>query len=136
MDKAEAARAKFKDYVKDPNYIIRLEPHEGRVCVVRGGVVLADSERAIDLLEPRHMPIIYFPRQDVNLELLEATDHATHCPYKGDATYWSVVVAGDKAENAVWSYEAPITEVAGIKDLMAFYSSDMGASYGIEVVEP
>ena len=133
MDKAEAARAKFKDYVKDPDYIIRLEPHPGRVRVMRGDVVLADSERAVDLLEPKHIPIIYIPRDDVNLDLLTATDHVTHCPYKGNASYWSITGAGDLAENAVWSYEDPIEEVAGVKDLMAFYTADMGADFGIEV---
>jgi len=133
MTKAEEQRKKFADFQKDPDYAIELVPHGRPVRAVRNGTVLAESDAAIDLLETRHRPVVYFPRTDVNTHLLTRTGHATHCPYKGDASYWSVTGAGEAAENAVWSYEDPIQDVAGMKDYVAFYSDDMGAGFDIRI---
>jgi uncharacterized protein (DUF427 family) len=106
---------------REPAHTISFEPCAKRVRVQFNGETVADSTRVHLLHETRHLPVYYFPRADVRMELLTRTDHATHCPYKGDASYWTVTVGERSAENAVWSYEDPIPEVAGIKDCMAFY---------------
>ena len=109
-------------YHKYPDYRVDLEPHSTRVQVRLGEETIADSERALRVLETRHDPVIYLPREDVRMELLERTDHETFCPFKGEASYWTVRAAGRVEENAVWSYEAPFDQVAGLKDYVAFYT--------------
>jgi uncharacterized protein (DUF427 family) len=98
-----------------------VEPSPKRVRVMFNGTTVADTLRAGLLLEAGHMPVYYFPREDVRMDLLERTDHCTHCPYKGDASYWTVTVGNGRAENAVWSYEEPLPEMARLKDYLAFY---------------
>lgn len=100
---------------------ITFEPSPKHVRVVFNGKTVADTLRAGLLLEAGHMPVYYFPREDVRLDLLERTDHRTHCPYKGDASYWTLTVGGRRIENAVWSYEEPFPEMAQIKGWLAFY---------------
>jgi uncharacterized protein (DUF427 family) len=67
------------------------------------------------------------PRADADMTLLARTMHSTHCPYKGDAAYYSVVVDGRTSENAAWTYEAPYAAVLQIKDHLAFYPSRVDA---------
>ena len=102
-------------------YRISLEPHPHRVKVVFDGIALADSDRAVVLRETRHAPVVYFPKADVRMDLLEPTGYRTHCPFKGDATYWSVEVGERRVENAVWAYEEPIAEAAPLAEHVAFY---------------
>jgi adenylate cyclase len=102
-------------------YRISTEPHPRRVKIVFDGVVLADSERAVRLRETRHEPIVYLPKADVRMDLLAPTAHRSHCPFKGDASYWSIEVGDRRAENAVWAYEEPIGEAARIAGHVAFY---------------
>jgi uncharacterized protein (DUF427 family) len=85
------------------------------------GVVVARTDRARVLREGSLPPRYYLPRDDVRMELLAATEHRTTCPFKGDASYWSVVLAGTRHENVVWSYESPIAAMADIAGLLAFY---------------
>jgi len=104
-----------------PDYRVDLEPNAERIRVRFDGEIVSDSRRTLVVHETKHDPVIYFPREDVRFELLERTRHQTFCPFKGDASYWSLRV-GDRIEkNAVWSYESPFDEVAGLKDYMAFY---------------
>jgi uncharacterized protein (DUF427 family) len=100
---------------------IAIEPSARRLRVIFNGKTIADSLSTLLLREKGHMPVYYVPRHDVRLDLLERTNHRTHCPYKGDASYWTLAVGGRRAENAVWSYEAPIPEAAPIKEHLAFY---------------
>ena len=93
------------------------------------GVALADSARALLLRETGHAPAYYFPRGDVRMDLLVATDHATACPHKGQASYWSIDMDGRTEENAVWSYQEPIAAVPLIENHMAFYMNRLGATY-------
>lgn len=93
--------------------------------VIFNGEPIASSEKTLLLTESRHGPVYYFPREDVNMRLLEKTDAQTVCPFKGAASYWSVVVGERMSENAVWSYEDPLREVAGIQNYMAFYWDKM-----------
>lgn len=106
-----------------PDHPISIAPTAGRVVVRFKGTVIADSVHARTLNEASYPPVQYIPRADVQLDLLTRTDHATYCPYKGDAAYWSIGVDGAVAENAVWSYEAPYPAVASIAGHMAFYPS-------------
>ena len=77
------------------------------------GRVVADTTRALSLAEASYPPVQYIPRADVDMNLLARTAHATHCPYKGDAAYYSIAADGRTAENAVWTYEQPYPAVAG-----------------------
>ena len=104
---------------------IDVEPCAARVKVELGGEVVADSARALLLREGDYPPVHYFPRDDVRMDLLRRTDHATHCPYKGDASYWTIEAGGRAAKNAVWSYEQPIAAMTGIAGYLAFYRDRM-----------
>jgi uncharacterized protein (DUF427 family)/class 3 adenylate cyclase len=106
-------------------YRIAIEPVGHRVQVVYDGVALADSDRAVVLRETRHEPVVYFPRADVRMDLLEPTAFRTHCPFKGDATYWTVAVGDRRSENAVWAYEDPLAEAAPVAGHVAFYRRRM-----------
>ncbi len=109
-------------YHRHPDYRVDLEQGAERVRVRFAGETIADSARTLTVRETKHAPVVYFPRDDVRFEYLERTDHETFCPFKGEASYWTLRV-GDSAEaNAVWSYEDPFDEVAGLKDYVAFYA--------------
>lgn len=109
-------------YHKYPDYRVDLEPNPRPVRVMLAGEPIAESARALRVVETKHDPVIYVPREDVRLELLEKTAHETFCPFKGEALYWTVSAGGRVEENAVWSYESPFEQVAGLKDYMAFYT--------------
>jgi uncharacterized protein (DUF427 family) len=97
---------------------ITTRPAGVRVCVTFKDEVIADSRHAVLLEETKYPPVYYIPRKDVKMERLERTRHRTHCPFKGDASYFSLK---NGPENAVWSYEQPYGEMSVIKDLLAFY---------------
>ena len=109
-------------YHKYPDYRVDLEPNPNRVTVRVGDQTLADSTRTLRVLETHHEAVIYFPREDVRMDLLEATDHQTFCPFKGNAMYWRVQTEEQTLENAVWSYADPFEPVAGLKDYVSFYT--------------
>jgi uncharacterized protein (DUF427 family) len=110
-----------------PDHPIAIAPHPARVVVTVGGHVVADSRNALALREAGYPPVLYLPRDDVDLSQLERTDHATYCPYKGDAAYYSVPGGGERSANAVWTYEAPYDAVSPIKDRLAFYPNRVDA---------
>ncbi|THH39045.1 DUF427 domain-containing protein [Aliishimia ponticola] len=103
---------------------IKITKADGRWSVRAGGAVLGESDNALELVEGDYPPVIYFPRQDIAMAFLDATDKTTHCPHKGDASYFSVVTKSATLENAVWSYENPKEGVARIKDHLAFYTGN------------
>src|SRR5438132_12648840 len=105
----------------NPDYKITFEQSPRRVRVRFNGDTIADSTDAHLLFETRHLPVYYFPRGDVRLDLLAPTDHHTFCPYKGKASYWTIEVRGRTSENAVWGYPDPYDEVPALKDFVAFY---------------
>ncbi len=96
----------------------------GTWSVRAGGAVLGESKEALVLSEGNLPDVIYFPRSDIAMAFLDATDHSSHCPHKGDASYFSIVTKSETIENAAWSYETPKDDVARIKDHLAFYASD------------
>lgn len=103
---------------------ITIRKAPGTWTVRAGGAVLGESENALELSEGDYPFVIYFPRGDIAMAFLDQTEKSTHCPHKGDATYFSVVTKSQTLENAVWSYEAPLDAVSRIKDHIAFYASD------------
>jgi uncharacterized protein (DUF427 family) len=118
---------KSPGFAKRPDYRIDLAQERLRVRVTFNGEIVADSRRAVTLREGHYEPVYYLPREDVRMDRLERTSHASHCPYKGDASYWSVRVGGRVAENAVWSYERPYDEMRGIEGLVAFWKGRVDA---------
>ena len=104
-----------------PDHPITITQNGKRVRVTFAGRVIADTAHALTLAEASYKPVFYIPRNDADMSVLRATEHHTHCPYKGDASYFSIVADGRTAENAVWSYEQPFQAMAQIKDYLAFY---------------
>ena len=110
-----------------PDHPITIEPNPRRVRVVLGGFIVAETTRAMTLREATYPPVQYIPREDVQGDLIERTDHATHCPYKGDAAYFTVTAGGLERENGAWTYENPFPAIAAIAGHVAFYPSKMDA---------
>ncbi|GAB3837202.1 DUF427 domain-containing protein [Kribbella italica] len=108
--------------IPGPDHPITVEKNPDRVLVKVAGQVLADTRGALSLQESTYPAVQYVPRGDVDLSLLERTDHTTYCPYKGDAAYYSIPALGEAGVNAVWTYEQPYAAVADIKDHVAFYA--------------
>lgn len=118
-------------FASKPEHTITLEREGKRVSVVFNGETIAETTDAITLREANYPPAYYLPRDAVRADVLTRTDHHTHCPFKGDAAYWSIKVGDRDSENAVWSYEVPFDEVVEIKNRMAFYPDRMDA-IGVE----
>lgn len=110
-----------------PDHPITISPSSTRVRVMFGGKVVADTIEALVLREAHYPPVYYVPRADADMNLLEATSHTTHCPYKGDASYFTISADGHTAANAVWSYERPYPAVAEIQHYLAFYPNRVDA---------
>lgn len=104
-----------------PDHPITLTPAPRRWRAAFAGHVIADTDDAIILQEAGYRPVVYFPRDDVAMEYMSRTAHTTHCPYKGDAAYYTVAMDGELAENAVWTYEGPYPAMALIDGRLAFY---------------
>lgn len=104
-----------------PDHPITITRNPNRVRVAFAGQAIADTTRALTLKEANYRPVQYIPRADVDMRLLQPTAHATHCPYKGDANYFTIEASGRSSDNAVWSYERPFPAMAEIKDYLAFY---------------
>jgi len=105
-----------------PDYRLVAKPSGRRVQVKLNGELIADSSSALQLEEGTYPPVYYFPRKDVKMDRLVRSDHKTHRPFKGDASYFSLKGG---AENAVWSYEQPFDEMQAIKELLAFYPDNV-----------
>ena len=109
--------------IPGPDHSISIEPNPSRVVVRVAGRVVADSRNALTLREAAYPSVQYIPRNDVDMSLLQRTDHHTYCPYKGDCNYFSIPVGGERSVNAAWTYESPYESVAAVKDYVAFYPS-------------
>jgi uncharacterized protein (DUF427 family) len=108
-------------YAKHPEHTVSVVPFAGRVVVESlDGQPLADTRQALELREASYPSVYYVPRADAKMDRLQKTTHTTHCPFKGDASYFSIAGQPD-GENAVWSYEHPFDEVANIREALAFY---------------
>jgi uncharacterized protein (DUF427 family) len=120
----ESLGNKAPGFQKRPDHRITTKPAGVRVRVRFKGEVIADSPDAIAMEEGQYPPVYYLPRKDVKMQRLARTAHSTHCPFKGDASYFSLV---NGPENAVWSYEQPYDEMAAIKGMLAFYPDKVDA---------
>jgi uncharacterized protein (DUF427 family) len=105
--------------------VIYFEDSPRRIRARFGGETIVDSHHAKLLHEQNHLPIYYFPEEDVRMDLLEPTGHTTRCPFKGQARYWSVRAGGRVAENAVWGYPDPLEDAPPLAGYVAFYWSRM-----------
>ena len=115
------------------DYQVSIEPSNRLIRVVFNGETIAETRNAVMLSETRHAPSYYFPREDIRMDLLKPSKHLTHCPFKGNASYWSIAVGDNTAENVVWSYEAPYGEAESIAGYLAFYWDKMEAWYEDDV---
>jgi uncharacterized protein (DUF427 family) len=104
-----------------PDHPITITPNPRRVRITAGDIVIAETTKALTLKEAKYPAVQYVPRQDANMALLERTDRVTHCPYKGDASYYSVKADGKTLDNAIWTYEAPFPAMTEISGHLAFY---------------
>ena len=124
----EESTGRFNFEVTAPEgHVLYLEDTEKRVRAVFNGETVADSRRVKILHETNHLPVYYFPEEDLRQDLLEGTDRTTHCPYKGDASYFTVTAGGLERANAGWSYEAPSVAVQEITGHVAFYPDKVDA---------
>ncbi len=113
-----------------PDHPISVAPTGAHVRVLagpEGRPALADTHRALTLREASYPPVQYLPRADVDVTRLVRSEHTSYCPYKGVATYYSIVELGERGENAIWSYEEPFEAVAPIAGHLAFYPERVGA---------
>lgn len=111
--------------VPGPDHPITVTPAAQRWRVKFQGHVIADSAGALILQESTYPPVVYFPREDVSMEYMSRTHHQTHCPYKGDAAYYTLMMDGRFVENGVWTYEEPYPAMAPIAGRLAFYPNEV-----------
>jgi uncharacterized protein (DUF427 family) len=119
----------FNREIPERRGLILFEDSPRRIRGVLAGETVVDSTRVKLLHEHGHLPIYYFPREDVRLDLLEPTDHHTRCPWKGEAAYWSIRVGDQLAENAVWGYPDPLDDAPPLADYVAFYWGKLDTWY-------
>jgi uncharacterized protein (DUF427 family) len=104
-----------------PDHPISIAPNPKRVVVSAAGQTIAETPRAVTLLESGYPAVQYIPREDVDMTLLERSEHRTYCPYKGDCSYYDIRVGDELVANAVWTYETPYAAVSEIQGRLAFY---------------
>ena len=111
--------------IPGPDHPITVTPAAKRWRAKFQGHVIADSANALVLKEATYPPVVYFPREDVSMEYMSRTTHSTHCPYKGDASYYTLLMDGHFAENAIWTYETPYPAMTAIANHLAFYPNQV-----------
>ena len=109
-------------FQKHPNYEVNIEASPAHIRVLVGDTVLADTQNAVAVTETKHRPVLYLPREDVNESLLAASETSTHCPFKGDASYWSVTTDDDTLNDVMWSYLTPFDECLALQGYVSFYT--------------
>ena len=117
-----------------PDHPITIERNPLRVQVRAGDSRIADSGAALTLREAKYPSVQYIPRSDVDMAQLRRSDHATYCPFKGDAAYFDIVALGDRGVRAVWTYEHPYPSVAEIAGYLAFFPSIVSVTEVAETI--
>ena len=107
--------------IPGPDHPITIEPNPARVTVTLAGRVIADTTEALILREAAYPAVQYIPRADAKMDVLKRTERVTHCPYKGDASYYSILANGKTLDNAIWTYETPYPAMTEISGHLAFY---------------
>ena len=110
-------------FEQHPHYAVDILPQSAQVVVCVNGCEIARSRRAVLLQESKHRPVWYMPLEDVDADLIEASDTRTYCPFKGHASYWSVNTGGKKISDAIWAYLTPYDECAAIRGYASFYTN-------------
>lgn len=100
---------------------IKIHQADGTWVLRAGGAVLGESNHVLKLREGDYPPVIYFPREDIAMAMLDHSDTKSHCPHKGDATYYSIQTKSQLIKDAGWSYEAPLDGAQEIKGHISFY---------------
>jgi uncharacterized protein (DUF427 family) len=113
--------------IPGPDHPIAIEHNPMRVVVTLNGKAIADTTEALTLREAQYPAVQYIPRRDVDMAALERSATHTYCPYKGEASYFSIPAGGERSVDAIWTYEAPYDAVAEIKDYLAFYPDRIDA---------
>ena len=113
--------------IPGPDHPITIERNPARIVVSVAGRIVADTREALMVREAAYPAVQYIPRKDVDMALLQRTDHSTYCPYKGDCAYFSIPLGDERSTNAVWTYKAPYAAVVSIKDHLAFYPDRVDA---------
>jgi uncharacterized protein (DUF427 family) len=116
--------------IPGPDHPITIEPTGERVVVRAGDRVVAETERALTLQEAAYNSVQYVPLEDVDQTVLRRTDHHTYCPFKGDASYYTVVTPDGEIENVVWTYEEPYAAMREIAGHVAFYANRVDVRVG------
>jgi len=106
---------------QNPSHRITITPLDGVVTVNFSSAVIASSKNAKVLKETGHPDVLYIPFEDIYFDFLRSSPTSTHCPYKGDASYWSVTATGESEPDIMWAYRHPYEEVSSIRDHGAFY---------------
>src|SRR3979490_2769194 len=122
--------------IPGPDHPISIEANPSHVVVKVGGKIIADTSDALTLREASYPAVQYIPRRDVDMAALTRSEHTTYCPYKGDASYYSIPAGGDRSLNAVWTYETPLEAMAQIKDHVAFYPDRVDEIRTLARMEP
>lgn len=113
--------------IPGPDHPITITPAQEHIVVTVAGRRIAETREALTVQEAAYPPVHYIPRKDVDMSQLQRTAHQTYCPYKGDCSYYSIPVGGERSVNAVWTYEAPYAAVADIREYLAFYPDRVDA---------
>ncbi len=113
--------------IPGPDHPITITPNPTHVVVTLAGKIIADTTRALTLREASYPAVHYIPRADVDMAALARTETHSYCPYKGEASYFSIPAGGARSTDAIWTYEAPYDAVAEIRDHLAFYPDRVDA---------
>ena len=113
--------------IPGPDHPITIQPNQGRMVVTLGERVIADTCEALTLREASYPPVQYIPRKDVDMTALTRSATTTYCPYKGEASYFSIPAGGERSGDAIWTYESPYDAVAEIKNHLAVYPDRIDA---------
>ena len=116
-----ATAGKSPGYTKQPGYMVDFIASPKRVRVMIDGETIADSIHMMLMRETRHLPVYYFPLENVRMDLMRRTDYTTHCPFKGEASYWTLALCNREIENVMWSYETPYDDKPELVGYGAFY---------------
>jgi len=108
-------------FQRNQSYRISVEPFDGTVTVAFSDAILASTDKALVLREADRPPVFYIPFEDIYFEFLKRSETTTHCPYKGNASYWNATAAGEAVNDVMWAYERPYDEMVLIKNHGAFY---------------
>ena len=121
MDIGNSTIQKAPGFVKNPDKLLEVEPSFRRIRAKFNGKTIVDSKKVLLMREGGHVPVLYFPMNDIRMDLFTASHHRTHCGYKGDASYWNLRVGRRSEENVMWSYQSPYAEMQIIKNYFALY---------------